>query len=156
MIAAGQNVSVQIATRAHGVPRAASLRHWARAALAQKAEVTVRVVGSREARQLNHRFRGRDYATNVLSFAYAADESRPGGPGNKTDTVMGDIVLCATVISREARVQHKSLPAHYAHLTIHGALHLQGYDHESAQEALKMERRERRILRELGYPDPYL
>lgn len=138
-------VSVQIATRARGVPRSASFRHWAIAALGSRAEITVRVVTAPEARSLNRRYRGKDYATNVLSFSYEA--------GRMT---RGDIVLCATVISREAREQRKSPGAHYAHLTVHGILHLRGYEHETAAAARVMERHERRILRGLGYPDPYL
>ena len=138
-------VSVQIATRARGVPRSASFRRWARAALGERAEITVRVVTAPEARSLNRRYRGRDHATNVLSFSYEA--------GRMT---RGDIVLCAAVVSREARQQRKSPGAHYAHLTVHGVLHLRGYDHESAAAARVMERHERRILRGLGYPDPYL
>jgi len=143
-------VSVQIATRAGGVPRSARFRHWALAALGQRAEITVRVVTAPEARSLNHRYRGKDYATNVLSFSYEAGRMRRG------DIVRGDIVLCATVVSREAREQRKSPGAHYAHLTVHGILHLRGYDHETPAAARTMERHERRILRGLGYPDPYL
>ncbi len=138
-------VSVQIATRARGVPRGANFRHWALAALGARAEVTVRVVTTPEARLLNRRYRGKDYATNVLSFPYETGR-----------TTCGDIVLCATVVAREAREQRKSPGAHYAHLTVHGILHLRGYDHESPAAARVMERHERRILRGLGYPDPYL
>ena len=138
-------VSVQIATRSRGVPRSARFRHWALAALGARAEVTVRVVTAPEARMLNRRYRGKDYATNVLSFSYEA--------GRMT---CGDIVLCAAVVAREAREQRKSPGAHYAHLTVHGVLHLRGFDHETSAAARIMERHERRILRGLGYPDPYL
>ena len=138
-------VTVQIATRSRGVPRSASFRHWALAALGARAEVTVRVVTAPEARVLNRRYRGKDYATNVLSFSYEA--------GRMT---CGDIVLCAAVVAREARDQRKSAGAHYAHLTVHGVLHLRGFDHETSAGARIMERHERRILRRLGYPDPYL
>ena len=138
-------VSVQIASRALGVPRSAHFRRWALAALGPRAEISVRVVSAPEGRSLNRRYRGRDYATNVLSFPYEAGRM-----------MRGDIVLCATVVSREAREQHKSVRAHYAHLTVHGVLHLRGYDHETAAAARIMERHERRILRKLGYPDPYL
>jgi len=145
MNCATPTVSVQIATRTRGVPRSASFRRWARAALGARAEITVRVVTAPECRSLNRRYRGKDCATNVLSFSYES--------GRMT---CGDIVLCAAVVGREAREQHKSLGAHYAHLTVHGVLHLRGYDHETASAARLMERHERRILRGLGYPDPYL
>ena len=145
MNGATPTVSVQIASRARGVPRSAHFRRWALAALGSRAEITVRVVAAAEGRLLNRRYRGKDCATNVLSFSYGADRM-----------TRGDIVLCAAVVSREAREQQKSLGAHYAHLTVHGVLHLRGYDHETATAARRMERHERRILRGLGYPDPYL
>lgn len=138
-------VEVQIATRSLGVPPNASFRRWARAALGARGEITIRVVSTPEARSLNHHYRGKDYATNVLSFSYDTGRS-----------TRGDIVLCAAVVSREARLQCKSPGAHYAHLTVHGVLHLRGYDHETAAAARVMERHERRILRGLGYPNPYL
>jgi probable rRNA maturation factor len=103
--------------------------------------ITLRVVGEREARRLNSRFRKKHKATNVLSFPY--------GKGG------GDIVLCHPVIAREARAQGKSIAAHYAHLVVHGILHLRGYDHEKKRDARRMEAREVRLLRRLGFPDPY-
>ena len=105
----------------------------------------VRVVGKREGRALNHRYRGRDYATNVLTFAYP-DET----------VLAGDIALCAPVIAREARDQGKALEAHYAHLLVHGLLHLQGLDHLGERDAERMEAREVAILKRLGYSDPYI
>jgi probable rRNA maturation factor len=102
---------------------------------------TLRVVGAAEGRRLNRAFRGRDYATNVLSFSY--------GRGR------GDVALCHPVIAREAREQGKTLQAHYAHMVVHGLLHLRGLDHARRADAVRMERREIRILRSLGYPDPY-
>jgi probable rRNA maturation factor len=138
-------LDLQIGTRAVPVPTRAQVRRWASAALTRLGEITVRIVGAAEARRLNRRFRGVDHATNVLSFPYAL--SRSG--------VHGDIVLCAPVIAREAREQGKTLEAHFAHLIIHGALHLQGYDHARAQEAGRMESLETRLLAKLGYPDPY-
>lgn len=114
------------------------------AALLDDARVTLRFVGAREARTLNRNFRGRDYATNVLSFAYPEFEP-----------LAGDIVLCVPVIAKEASVQHKPLDAHYAHLVVHGMLHLQGFDHESDKEAMAMETRETEIVIGLGYADPY-
>lgn len=106
--------------------------------------MTVRIVGSREARSLNKQFRGRDYATNVLTFVY--DEGRP---------LSGDIALCAPVIAREAREQGKPLDAHYAHLLVHGMLHMQGHDHVDPAEARIMEAREVELLHTLGFGDPY-
>jgi len=130
-------VVVQYAVSPRGVPRAAALRSWA----GQISAVTLRIVGEREGRELNARFRKRRKATNVLSFPY--------GSGS------GDVILCHPVIAREARAQGKTLAAHYAHLVVHGILHLRGYDHEKKRDALRMERREVRILRRLGFPDPY-
>jgi probable rRNA maturation factor len=103
--------------------------------------VTLRIVGSREARLLNRSFRRRDYATNVLSFPYGEAQ--------------GDVVLCHPVIAREARAQDKTLRAHYAHLVVHGLLHLRGYDHNRKQESARMARAEIRVLRRLGFGDPY-
>jgi probable rRNA maturation factor len=117
---------------------------WLRSALESPAEITVRVVGESEGRALNREFRGKDYATNVLTFDYTREP-----------VVTADLVLCAPVVSREAREQGKSLQAHYAHLLVHGALHAQGYDHERARDAKVMEVRERELLAALGYADPY-
>jgi probable rRNA maturation factor len=132
---------VQRAVR--GAPAAARLRAWARAAHRGALEVTLRVVGAAEARRLNRAFRHRDRPTNVLSFGYGR---RP---------LRGDIVLCHPVIAREARRQGKSIAAHYAHLVVHGMLHLQGHDHARKADAARMERAEIRILRRLGLDDPY-
>ena len=123
----------------------AQVRRWARAALKVSAEITVRIVGAAEARVLNRRYRGRDYAANVLSFPYT---SRHG-------LVPGDIVLCYPVIAREALAQGKSLEAHFAHLIVHGLLHLQGHRHAGRREAAHMETLEKKLLAKLGYPDPY-
>jgi probable rRNA maturation factor len=135
---------VQIATRSKKVPAAQRLRRYAAAALPAAAEVTLRVCTETEARRLNRNFRGKDYATNVLSFSYEAGK-----------LTRGDLVLCAAVVAREARAQGKPLEAHYAHLAVHGALHLAGYEHERAAEARIMEGREQEILARLGFPDPY-
>jgi probable rRNA maturation factor len=135
---------VQRASRAAHVPSDAVLRRWARAALPTDATVTVRYVAQAEGRRLNREFRGKDYATNVLTFVY-------GG-----DPLEGDIVICAPVVAREAREQGKEVRAHHAHLLVHGLLHLQGHDHEHRPEAENMERRERAVLRRLGFDDPYL
>lgn len=144
-------VHVQLASRASGIPDPRRIRRWARAALdghaTPPAEVTVRVVGEREGRQLNRRWRGRPDATNVLSFPAPALAMAPGA--------LGDIAVCAPVVAREARVQGKAPAAHWAHLVIHGVLHLLGHDHQRQRDARVMEALERRILARLGYPDPY-
>ena len=120
------------------------MRDWAKAALRRNARLTVRIVGGREGRALNKRYRGRDYATNVLTFVY-----------DDGDTLNGDIALCAPVIAKEARDQGKTAESHYAHLMVHGVLHLQGFDHVAPNQAADMETREIRILRVLGYENPY-
>jgi probable rRNA maturation factor len=117
---------------------------WIRAALDSEAEITVRIVGGVEGRALNREFRAQDHATNVLTFEY---EREPA--------VRADLVLCAPVVAREAREQHKALEAHYAHLLVHGTLHAQGWDHQRAEEAQAMEAREAEVLAALGYADPY-
>ena len=137
-------LAVQSTVDSSALPRRPALRRWALAALEHDARVTLRFVGTREGRALNHRYRGRDYATNVLTFVYDEGVS-----------LAGDIVLCAPVVAKEARAQDKRLVAHYAHLVIHGMLHLQGYDHERDVDAARMERREIGILRALGYANPY-
>jgi probable rRNA maturation factor len=133
----GNSVAVQIAVT--GTPSPALLRRFAREV--SRADITLRVVGRAEGRKLNKRFRRKNYATNVLSFPY-------GGGG-------GDIVLCHPVIAKEAREQGKTLRAHYAHLVVHGVLHLRGHDHLRRTDAERMERAEIRLLRRLGFDDPY-
>jgi probable rRNA maturation factor len=108
------------------------------------ASITIRLVGLKEGRELNRIYRGKDYATNVLTFVL-----------RETPPYEGDLVLCAPVVSREARAQNKDLAAHYAHLTVHGILHLQGYEHDNEPDAANMEKLEKRILKRLGYSDPY-
>jgi len=139
-------LALQYAAPRAGLPARASVAAWLRAALARAARITVRFVGAAEGRRLNRDYRRRDYATNVLAFAYGAARRR---------TLEGDIVLCAPVVAREARSQGKPLRAHYAHLAVHGALHLQGHDHGEPRAAASMEAHERRILRRLGFGDPY-
>lgn len=139
------NLEFQCATRASGVPPEADFLRWAAAALEGDCSVTLRIVGRPEGRALNLGYRGRDYATNVLTFIY---ETAPA--------CLGDLALCAPVVKVEASRQGKPAEAHWAHLTVHGMLHLQGYDHEVTADAERMEARETQILRELGYPDPYL
>lgn len=135
---------VQYAAASDEAPTRPQFRRWVKAALQQEAEIVLRLVDETEGRDLNRQFRGKDYATNVLTFVY--DDTQP---------LTGDIVLCAPVVSREAQQQHKDLIAHYAHLTVHGILHLQGYDHIEDAAAAEMEQLETAILAKLGYPDPY-
>jgi probable rRNA maturation factor len=128
------------------------LANWARAALAPAPRpwvLSVRVVGLARSRSLNAHFRRKDKSTNVLSF---------GGAGSAPDgrTFLGELVICAPVLAREARQQDKTLAAHWAHMTVHGVLHLLGFDHQSAQEARKMEFKEVQILDRLGFSDPYV
>ncbi|WP_114809242.1 rRNA maturation RNase YbeY [Paraburkholderia kururiensis] len=127
------------------LPRA-TVANWVKAALFADAELTVRFVDAEEGRTLNRTYRGKDYATNVLTFAYAQSEADP---------VTGDLILCCPVVEREAAEQGKPLAAHYAHLLVHGALHAQGYDHETDDEAEEMEGIETDIMNSLGFPDPY-
>jgi probable rRNA maturation factor len=143
------SLSVQYAVEPEGVPHRSRIRRWVAAALGQDAQITVRVVGADEGRGLNREFRGKDYATNVLTFVY---DDAPPVAGR---SLLGDIVLCAPVVSREAYEQGKTVEAHYAHLLVHGVLHLQGYEHETDAEAAEMEALETKIVTGLGYADPY-
>ena len=138
------DLAVQYACRREGLPLRADFARWARAALTGGGQVAIRLVDEQEGRTLNSEYRGKDYATNVLSFPYEAEP-----------LLMGDLVICPTVVAREAAEQGKPLAAHYAHLTVHGMLHLRGWDHENEGDAQAMEDEERKILAALGYPDPY-
>jgi len=151
------DVAVSYAVPRAGLPAAVSFRRWVAAALdgrIREADLAIRIVGSKEGRALNRHYRGKDYATNVLSFpADIADGVKL--PKGVVMPLLGDLVLCAPVIAREAREQKKPLAAHYAHLTVHGALHLLGWDHQDTREAECMEQLEREILAGLGIEDPY-
>jgi probable rRNA maturation factor len=130
------------------IDRALLPRHrvarWLRAALERPAQITVRIVGAEEGRELNRAYRGKDHATNVLTFDYRREPA-----------VEADLVLCAPVLRAEAAALGIALDAHYAHLVVHGALHAQGYDHEASADAALMERRESAVMQALGYDDPY-
>ena len=143
------NLSVQYACNQAGLPSRPQIRAWVRAALdvdeKRGGQITIRFVEPEEGQSLNSDYRGKDYATNVLSFPYEVEP-----------VVAGDLVICAAVVGREAAEQEKTLEAHYAHLIVHGILHLQGYDHEIGEnEARLMEDKERTILAQLGFADPY-
>ena len=149
------DVAVGYAVPRKGVPAAVSFRKWVAAALEgriREADLAIRIVGTREGRALNRHYRGKDYATNVLSFPAELPEGLPEGVRMP---LLGDLVICAPVVAREAKEQRKPLNAHYAHLAVHGALHLLGWDHEDDREAEAMEQLEREILAGLGLPDPY-
>lgn len=140
------SLSVQYASTADALPNRAQIRRWVAAALEHAAVITVRIVDADEARALNQDFRSKTYVPNVLTFEYG--EVMPGVLG-------GDVVICAPVVEREAREQGKPLQNHYAHMTIHGVLHLQGYDHLEPAEADTMETREAVILGRFRIPNPY-
>ena len=149
------DVAVGYAIPRKGIPAATSFRRWAGAALAgriRQADLSIRIVDVPEGRALNRHYRGKDYATNVLSFPADLPEGLP--PGVRMP-LLGDLVICAPVVAREAQEQGKPLAAHYAHLTVHGTLHLLGWDHEDSREAEAMEQLEREILAGLGIADPY-
>lgn len=128
----------------------AMLQRWVEAALLGPAELSIRFVDAEEGQSLNRQYRGKDYATNVLTFAYNEGEEL-----GEDDPTQADIVLCTDVLMREAEEQKKTVEEHAAHLVVHGVLHAQGYDHEHDEEAEEMEQFERDIMEVLGYPDPY-
>ncbi|AAZ98657.1 Protein of unknown function UPF0054 [Thiobacillus denitrificans ATCC 25259] len=139
-------LAVQFASGADDLPSRAQIRRWVAAALEHDAEITVRIVDADEAQALNRAYRDKDYVPNVLTFEYG--EIAPALLG-------GDVVICAPVVEREAREQGKPLGHHYAHMTVHGVLHLQGYDHVDAADAERMETREAAILKRFHIPHPY-
>ena len=128
----------------------AMLQRWVEVALLGPAELTIRFVDAEEGQTLNRTYRGKDYATNVLTFAYNEGEEL-----GEDDATQADIILCTDVLLREAQEQNKTVEEHAAHLVVHGVLHAQGYDHEHDSDADEMEQFERDILEVLGYPDPY-
>lgn len=139
------SLSVQFASNAKKLPTRQQFRRWVKVALQQDVQMVLRIVDDIEGRALNQSYRGKDYATNVLTFVY--DDSEP---------LYGDVVICAPVVAREAKEQGKDLLAHFAHLTIHAVLHLQGYDHENKRDAEEMEALETALMLKLRYPAPYL
>ncbi|KQT36356.1 rRNA maturation RNase YbeY [Methylophilus sp. Leaf414] len=137
--------SLQLASQENNLPTEAEFRRWVRAALRVDTSVTIRIVDAEEGRVLNATYRGKDYATNVLTF-----------PLSEHPHLMGDIVICAPVVAREAIEQGKTLLAHYAHMTVHGVLHLHGYDHEVDAQAALMESMEMAAMQKLGFANPYV
>ena len=147
------HVSVQYGMDRAGLPASPTIRRWARAALSgmnrSRVALGVRIVGTAESAVLNRRFRRRRGPTNVLSFPFEP-------PSGLRSDLLGDLVICAPVVHREARQQQKSPRAHWAHMVVHGILHLRGYDHLKRRDATVMEKKEIRILGELGFANPYL
>lgn len=151
MTRAAPAIGVSYGVPRRGLPAAASFRRWAALALGARggaAELSIRVVSAPEGRRLNREYRGKDYATNVLSFPVE-------WPGGVSLPLLGDVVLCAPVIAREARAQGKARADHYAHLTVHAVLHLLGHDHQRPTQARRMERLEIQLLESIGISDPY-
>ena len=143
------SIELQLACPAAGIPAVKEFERWAGSALRQAdAELTIRVVDRTESRDLNRTYRGKDKPTNVLSFPFEAPEHLPSH-------YLGDLVICAPVVAAEATAQGKPVTSHWAHMVIHGMLHLQGYDHQEEAQAAEMEQLERQIMSDLGYPDPY-
>lgn len=146
-------LSVQYGVARAGLPADSALRRWAHAALKglrrRRVALGLRIVGDAESASLNGRFRRKSNPTNVLSFPFEAP------PGTRSD-ILGDLVICAPVVRREARTQRKPVNAHWAHMVVHGILHLRGYDHRKRQDAAVMEKMEIRLLKELGYANPYI
>jgi len=147
------HLSLQYCAARAGLPAKSTLQGWARAALhglgRRRVALGMRIVGASESASLNHRFRRHHGPTNVLSFPFEA-------PSGTRSELLGDLVICAPVVRREAQAQHKPLRAHWAHMVVHGILHLRGYDHQRRQDATVMEKKEIRILKELGFTNPYL
>ncbi len=140
----GLSLTVQYASAAKHLPTRAQFRRWIKAALQRDAIITLRIVDEPEGRELNENYRGKDYATNVLTFVY-----------DDMPTLAGDIVICAPVVERETAARRGDLLAHYAHLSLHAVLHLQGYQHDNDADASEMEQLEIALMLKLRYPDPY-
>lgn len=158
--ASAARIAIQFATSRRGVPHARLLRKWAQFALhysrlshqSAAPSLCVRIVGNAESRQLNRHWRGKDKPTNVLSFSYFEPSAFAPQPAA---FFLGDLVICAPVVAREAKAQGKPLKAHWAHMVVHGVLHLRGFDHEKSREAMRMEALEAQILQRLGFANPY-
>lgn len=143
------SVEIQIASKEKDLPADEDFMKWAQAALEKEnAEVVIRIVDEEESQQLNSQYRGRDKPTNVLSFPF---EAPPEVPSEH----LGDLVICAPVVAEEAARQGKPLAHHWAHMVVHGMLHLQGHDHQNPEEAEQMESLERKLLADMDIPDPY-
>ena len=147
----GLDLDLQIAVDAKNLPTQTQFESWVRVAVGHtmpEVELTIRLVESSESQQLNHTYRGKDKPTNVLSFPFEA-------PAEIDLPLLGDLIICVDVVEKEALEQNKSLEAHWAHMVIHGCLHLLGYDHIIDEEAEEMESLETQLLEHLGFSDPY-
>jgi probable rRNA maturation factor len=151
--ASATRIDIQLATSRRGVPHANKLRSWAEVALPARRALCIRIVGKAESRQLNRKWRDKNKPTNVLSFPLSEPRAFTT---SSAQAPLGDLVICAPVVAREAREQGKPLSAHWAHMVVHGVLHLLGYDHVKNRDAKRMETREVEILARFGYQDPYL
>jgi probable rRNA maturation factor len=151
--ASATRIDIQLATSRRGVPHATKLRSWAEVALPARRSLCIRIVGVPESRNLNRKWRHKNKPTNVLSFPSSEPRALTTSSAH---VLLGDLVICAPVIAREAREQGKPLSAHWAHIVVHGVLHLLGYDHVKNRDAKRMETREVEILARFGYQDPYL
>lgn len=138
------SLAVQYASTAQSLPTRGQFRRWFKSALQRDVSITLRIVDELEGHALNKNYRGKDYPTNVLTFVY-----------DDVQLLSGDVVICAPVVEREAAMQRKDLHAHYAHLTVHAALHLQGYDHDNDSDATEMEALETALMLKLHFPNPY-
>ena len=145
-------LDIQSASSSEDAPDEQSMKRWVSAAIVSKTgdtELSIRIVDERESQELNQTFRGSSGPTNVLSFPFDAEIPEPL-------SLIGDVVICAPVVAREAEQQNKELKAHWAHMIVHGVLHLQGYDHQNDTEAVIMETLETEIMQKLGFPPPYI
>ena len=145
-------LDIQSASSSEDVPDEQSMKRWVSAAIVSKTgdtELSIRIVDERESQELNQTYRGSSGPTNVLSFPFDAEIPEPL-------PLIGDVVICAPVVAREAEQQNKELKAHWAHMIVHGVLHLQGYDHQNDTEAVIMETLETEIMQKLGFPPPYI
>lgn len=147
------NITLQIHAKGKYIPKLSQFKTWASAALPGKEknkEITIRIVNKKESQKLNSSYRGKNCPTNILSFPLTSTALKFASP------LLGDLVICAPIVKKEALEQNKTLEAHFAHLTIHGILHLLGYEHNTKKNAAAMEKLESKILHKLGFPNPYL
>ncbi|EKE00656.1 MAG: hypothetical protein ACD_21C00296G0003 [uncultured bacterium] len=144
-------LALQNASKAKSIPSKKLFKTWANTAVGthkKKYEIVIRIVDTKEITQLNKRYRKKNQPTNIISFKFYP-------PANIQSNLLGDLIICAPIVKLEAKLQHKTTISHWAHMTIHGVLHLLGYDHQNKKEAQKMEKLEIKILKELGFEDPY-
>ncbi len=147
-------IDLQFAIKSKTLPTKNDFKTWVNEACVNRIdniELCIRIIDEKESARLNKIFRGKDYPTNILSFPYESDTL-----SEESTPLIGDLAICAAIIEQEAKTQQTELPAHWAHIVIHGCLHLLGYDHQTEKHAKKMENLEAEILKKIGYDDPYL